>query len=343
MKTLRDVFVETLRERGVESLGTLSKRFRKSKDRIRDMALAVFYDLGAIAELPEPTNVAWDLGGRVTEGSKYAYVPSCMVPRFRIILDSDGLRARLPKWPYFIVDLMHWDKHTQTEKGKLCLQIVQAYSLVKSRFTGKELAVTWANAEFRDMIYMPLDRITAYPGPTSEFLREKGIDEVVLLDPWAEETLSESDLNLGAFIIGGIVDTSGSKRKTTPRIGEVLEEAGITVRRRKITLRGDVMGVPDRINRIIGILLRMMEGVPMDEAVYEFQEPRHAKWRLRRELPKRAFYVNVNGERRKAVSLSLLKEYEGWLKIRKKDFLKVAREMGLVVIDPEGDTGNILK
>ncbi len=341
MRTLRDVFVDTLREKDVDGIGTLSKRFRKSEDRIRDVALAVFHDLGAVVELPKPTNVAWNLNGKITSGSRYAYVPSCMVSRFRVIVDSNELRTRLPEWPYVVIDLIHWDKHTQTEKGKLCLQIVQAYSLVKSLFTGKELVVTWANEEFKRMIQMPIDRITAYEGSTAEFLKEGGIGEVALLDPWADEVLSDDDLKLKAFVVGGIVDTSGNKRRTTPGIGRALEEAGIEVRRRKIVLRGDTMGVPDRINRVVGILLRMMEGTPMDEAVYDFQEPRHARWRLRRELPKRVIEVLIDGESRRAVSLSLLREYEKWLKVRKKDFLKVAKELGLVILDREGVTGYI--
>ncbi len=338
-KRLRDVFVEILRDRGITSIGALSKRFRKSDDKLRDMALAVFHGLGAVVELPRPTNVAWDLEGKRVEGSIYAYVPSCMVSRFRKIIDREDIRVRIPEWPYIVVDLMYWNRHTQSEKGKLCLQLNQAYSLIKERFTGKELVVTWAGDEFRRMFYGPIDRITVYEGSTADFLAGRKIGEVVLLDPWAEEELSKDDLRVRAFIIGGIVDTSGSKRGTTPKIGRNLEEHGISVRRRKITLRGDVIGVPDRINRIIGILLRIMEGVPMDRAVYEFQEPRHARWRLRRELPKKAFEVMVNGRRVKAVSMSLLDEYSKWLKIRERDFIKVARELGLIVID--GRTQNV--
>ncbi|AHL22189.1 tRNA (guanine(9)-/adenine(9)-N1)-methyltransferase [Thermococcus nautili] len=333
MKTLADVFRDALRERGIESIGTLSKRFRKSKNKLQDIAVEIVHGKGAIFRVPEKTAVAWDLNGNRVEGSYYAYAPLCMADKFEMILSPEELRSKLPEWPYFIIDLQLWDKHTQKEKGKVCLQVNQSYGLLRDYFTGGELAVTWANEEFQEMFHGPLDRIIAYDGPTAEFLKEKEISEVVLLDPWADEVLSEKDFGVKAFVIGGIVDT-GHDKKLTPKIGEELKNAGIRVRRRKIVLRGDVTGVPDRINRILGIILKMMvEGKPMDEAVYEFQEPLHARWRLRKELPKRATRYMVDGKTYRVVEKELFDEYSKWLKIRWEDFVKVLRELDLVALD----------
>lgn len=334
MKTLADVFREALKEKGISSIGTLSKRFRKSKNKLQDIAIEIVHGKGAVFRVPEKTAVAWDLNGNRVDGSYYAYAPLCMREKFEPVLTPEELREKLPDWPYFIIDLYHWDKHTQKEKGKICLQVNQSYGLLRDYFTGSELAVTWANEEFREMFHGPLDRITTYGGPTSEFLKENGINEVVLLDPWAEEVLSEKDFDVKAFIIGGIVDTGGNKKKTTPKIGEELESAGIKVRRRKIVLRGDVVGVPDRINRILGIILKMMvEGKSMDEAVYEMQEPLHARWRLRKELPKRATRYMVEGKVYRVVEKELFDEYSKWLKIRWEDFVKVLRELDLVALE----------
>jgi len=335
MKTLADVFREILREKGIESFGILSKSHRGSGDKLQDVASDIFHGKGALVRLPEPTFVSWDLEGRrLGTGSVFAYVPSCMVPRFPLVLGREELVSRLPKWPYFVIDLYHWDRHTQTEKGRICLQAVQCYGMLRRYFTGKQLAVTWAGEEFRRMFDGPLDRITAYDGPTAEFLGENGIGEVVLLDPWADELLGEDDFGVGAFVIGGIVDTSGNKKKTTPEIGRKLEEAGIKVRRRKIALHGDVVGVPNRINRILGIVLAMMvEGKSMDEAVYEFQEPLHARWRLRTELPKHVIRYRINGRTYRVVEKELFEEYSRWLKIRWEDFVKVLRELDIIAID----------
>ncbi|NJF24523.1 tRNA (guanine(9)-/adenine(9)-N1)-methyltransferase [Thermococcus sp. Bubb.Bath] len=334
MKTLADVLRGILREKGVEEVGALSKRFRKSQNPIQDIAIEIVYGKGAIVRLKERTHGAWDLNGNRVEGSFYAYVPSCMVERFEPIVRRDDLLKLLPDWPRFIIDLMHWDNHTQTEKGKICLQAVQCYGLLRDYFTGRELAVTWANDEFRRMYNGPLDRITVYDGPTAEFLEKEGIDEVVLLDPWAEEVLSEDDFNAKAFIIGGIVDTSGSKKKTTPKIGEELEKAGIRARRRKIVLKGKTIGVPDRINRILGIILKMMvEGKSMNEAVYEMQEPLHARWRLRKELPKHVIKYRINGKTYRVVEKELFDEYSKWLKIRWEDFIKALKDTDIIALE----------
>ncbi|WP_456367024.1 tRNA (guanine(9)-/adenine(9)-N1)-methyltransferase [Thermococcus sp.] len=334
MKTLADVFREVLKEKGVESIGTLSKRFRKSRDKLQDMAIEIVHGKGAVFRIPEKTAVAWDLSRKRVEGSNYAYAPLCMADKFEPVLTPDELRSKLPDWPYFIIDLYHWEKHTDKEKGKLCLQAIQCYGLLKRYFTGSELTVTWASGEFRRIFHGPLDRITVYEGPTSEFLRENGIDEVVLLDPWADEVLSEEDFSVRAFVIGGIVDMAGNKKKATPEIAEELEKEGIKVRRRKIVLRGDVIGVPDRINRILGILLKMMvEDKSMDEAVYEMQEPLHARWRLRKELPKRAIRYRIDGKSYRVVEKELFDEYSQWLKIRWEDFVRVLRELNLTALE----------
>ena len=334
MRTLAGVFREVLREKGIESIGTLSKRFRKSKNKLQDIAIEIINGKGAIFRVPEKTAVAWDLNGNRVEGSYYAYAPLCMEDKFEMVLSPEELRSKLPEWPYFIIDLSLWDRHTGKEKGKVCLQVSQSYGLLRDYFTGRELAVTWANKEFKSMFHGPIERITTYTGPTADFLKEKDIDEVVLLDPWAEEVLSEKDFDVKAFVIGGIVDTGGNKKKTTPKIGEELERAGIRVRRRKIVLKGDIVGVPDRINRILGIILKMLvEGKSMDEAVYEFQEPLHARWRLRKELPKKATRYLVNGRTYRVVEKELFEEYSGWLKIRWEDFVKVLRELDLVALE----------
>ncbi|NJD99532.1 tRNA (guanine-N2)-dimethyltransferase [Thermococcus sp. LS1] len=334
MKTLAQVFREVLQEKGIDSFGVLSKRYRKSKNKLQDVAVDVLNGKGVIAEVPEPTAVAWDLNGNRVKGSRYAYVPGCMAEKFKVLIRAEDLKACIPEWPYFIIDLMHWDKHTQKEKGKICLQVAQSYGLLRDYFTGKELAVTWANDEFKSMFHGPIERITTYEGSTANFLKEEGIDEVVLLDPWAEEVLGEEDFDVKAFIIGGIVDTGGTKKKTTPKIGEELENAGIKVRRRKIVLRGDVVGVPDRINRILGIILKMMvDGKSMNEAVYEMQEPLHARWRLRKELPKHATRYMINGKVYRVVEKELFDDYSKWLKIRWEDFVKVLRELNLVALE----------
>lgn len=336
MEKLSDVFRKLLVSRGIDKVGTLSKRVpkRDTKDRLQDIAIHVLEGYGYIGKVEKPTAIAWDLENGTTKDAIYAFIPKNLAHRFKAVIMAEDIKKAIPEWPYFIVDLMHWDKHTQKEKGKVCLQLAQCYGLLRDYFMGDRLAVTWANEEFREMANMPLDKVTLHEGPTTEFLKSEGIDEVVLLDPWAGEVLSEEDFGVRAFIIGGIVDTGGTKKKTTPKIGEELETAGIKVRRRKIVLRGDIVGVPDRINHILEILLGMMvEGKDMDEAVYDVQSPLHARWRLRKELPKHATRYMINGKVYRVVEKELFDEYSNWLKIRWEDFVKVLRELNLVALE----------
>ena len=335
MKRLSEIFAELLREKGIDRIGILSKRYRKSKNKLQDVALDVLEGKGAIVEVDESTAIAWDLSGKRTDGSKYAYAPSCMAKKFKVVVSPEELRAKLPEdYPYFIIDLMHWNKHTEKEKNKVALQVAQSYGVLKDYLWSELLVLTWVNEEFKKKARFPLERVTAYEGSTAGFLKEKGIDEVVLLDPRAEEVLSERDFDVRAFIIGGIVDTGGTKKGTTAKIGETLENEGIKVRRRKITLRGDIIGVPDRINHILKILLEMLvEGKSMEEAILTVQSPLHARWRLRKELPRHKRRYLIDGKKYLVVEKELFDEYSKWLNIRWEDFVQVLRELNLIALE----------
>ncbi|AEH24479.1 hypothetical protein PYCH_07940 [Pyrococcus yayanosii CH1] len=331
-----DVLRELLREKGIEAVGSLSKKWpsKGQVDIFQELALMILEGEGAIVELPEETGIAWSLGGKRVAGSRFAFVRPCMFNHYPLVVSRENLLARLPEYPFIIIDLMLWDIHIPKEKGKVALQVRETYSVVRRYLWNRMLAVTWLNGEFERLASFPLNRVKAYSGPTADFLREKGIDEVVLLDPNAEKDLSPDDLSARAFIIGGIVDMKGDKKGTTARIGEAIEEAGIRVRRRRISLRGDVVGVPDRINHIAEILLRMLVlGEDMERAILAVQSPLHARWRLRKEIPKRKIRFLVDGKLYLVVERELYDELSQWLNIRWEDFVKVLRETGIVALE----------
>ncbi len=336
MKKLGKIFAELLAERDIYKIGSLSKRVPKrySRDKLQEIATAVLEGYGTICRLKKPAYIGWDLEGNPVHWVEYAFVHSSIAGEFKPVLTSRDLRNALPDSPYFIIDLMHWEKHSQKEKIKVALQSAQSYGVIRDYLWGDRLALTWVNEEFKALANFPLDKITAYEGSTAEFLKEESIGEVVLLDPRAEKELGPDDLNAGAFVIGGIIDTSGKKRGITARIGDALEDAGIKVRRRKITLRGDIIGVPDRINMILDIMLRILvEEKPAEKAILEVQAPLQARWRLRKELPKRAIRYKVNGKTYRVIEKELFDEYSRWLKIRWEDFVKVLRELDLIALE----------
>lgn len=341
MKKLSKIFSEILTKRGIDKVGSLSKRIpnRESKNPIQDIAVAVLEDKGVIAEINSPTALAWDLKGNKTRGAEFAFVPlsSKYLPKFNIVLRGEDIMRELKKhsYPLFIIDLMHWEKHTLKEKRKVALQVAQSYGVIRDYLWGDLLNVTWVKEEFKKLAGgFPIERVNIHEVSTADFLKKEGMDEVILLDPRAEKDLSKEDFNVRAFIIGGIVDMGGTKKGTTAQIGKILEETGIKVRYRKITLRGDIFGVPDRINHILEIILKMLvEDKSMEEAILDVQAPVQAKWRLRKELPKRTVRFLIDGKKFLVVEKELYKELSEWLNIRWEDFVQVLRELNLVALE----------
>ncbi|WP_223209009.1 MULTISPECIES: tRNA (guanine(9)-/adenine(9)-N1)-methyltransferase [Pyrococcus] len=333
MKKPGDVLREILQEKGIKSVGTLSRKWPSGRDIYQELALLLLEGDGAIVELREETAESWDLNGKKVGPSKYAYVRPCFVEKFKVIVDGSEIAKRLPDYPWIIVDLTFWNRHIPKEKDKVALQLRETYAVVRRMYYPRRFAITWVNEEFKKKNKVPLEKVVSYEGSTADFLREKGINRVVLLDPNAEEVLSREDLQERAFIIGGIVDMKGDKKGTTAKIGEVLEKEGIDVLRRKIVLRGDIVGVPDRINHIAEILLRMLYGEDMEKAILAVQAPTHARWRLRKEIPKRKIRYLIDGKLYLVVEKELYDELKQWLNIRWEDFVKVLRETGMVALE----------
>ncbi|WP_048055967.1 tRNA (guanine(9)-/adenine(9)-N1)-methyltransferase [Pyrococcus sp. ST04] len=333
MRKPGDILREILKEKGIERVGTLSRKWPSGEDIFQELALLLLEGDGAIVKLQEPTAESWDLSGKKRGPSIYAYVRPCMVEKFEVVISREDLMRRLPDYPWIIIDLMFWHKHIPKEKGKVSLQLRETYAVARRMFWPRRVAITWVNEEFRKMAKLPLEKVEASPVPTAEFLRSRGIKRVVLLDPNAPEVLSKEDLKEKAFIIGGIVDMKGDKKGTTAKIGESLESQGIEVLRRKIVLRGDVVGVPDRINHIAEILIRMLYGEDMEKAVLAVQAPTHARWRLRKEIPKRKIRYLIDGKLYLVVEKELYDELKEWLNIRWEDFVKVLRETGMVALE----------
>ena len=71
----------------------------------------------------------------------------------------------------------------------------------------------------------------------------------------------------------------------------------------------------------------------MEDAVLEVQSPLHAKWRLRKELPKHKKRFLIDGKKFLIVEKELFCEYSKWLNIRWEDFVQVVRELNFVALE----------
>ncbi|MDI3483563.1 MAG: tRNA (adenine9-N1/guanine9-N1)-methyltransferase [Methanobacteriaceae archaeon] len=329
MKSLGLIFKELLESEGIDRIGGLHRM--KGDDPFQEVAISILDGKGAIIRLDEPVKPAWSLDGELVGSSHFVYSPSGHDDN---LIGREEIKRELSKYehPYFIIDLMYWDEHTDKEKRKLALQLNQSYGLIRDYLWGERLVLTWLNKRAESSMHFPLQRITSFKGPTHKFLAENGMREAILLDPWAEKDIRPEDLISKAFIIGGIVDKTGNKKGATPRIGEELQENGIKVKRRRISLRGDTVGVPDRINLILEILLKMIfEDKKMEEAIFEVQPYRDARWRLRKELPKHKIKLG----KMVIVEKELFYEYSRWLNIRWKDFQKVVDDLKFIALEKD--------
>ncbi|MGQ4834751.1 MAG: hypothetical protein ACP6IS_12775 [Candidatus Asgardarchaeia archaeon] len=98
-------------------------------------------------------------------------------------------------------------------------------------------------------------------------------------------------------------------------------------------LRGDIIGVPDRINMFLEMLFKIIyDKLPIEKAIYETQSRKIARWRLRKELKN---FVEVRYENDKNVRIvrkEVFEKIKEWLNIEYKDFEKVAEEQGIKIV-----------
>jgi len=87
------------------------------------------------------------------------------------------------------------------------------------------------------------------------------------------------------FIIGGISDSEVVRRGETYELYRLIKLGEYGVPRVRITLRGVLTGVPERINKIVSILLMVrFSGYSIDDAIIANQSKADKLVRLNREL-----------------------------------------------------------
>ena len=315
---LRDVLIRLLRKKGIGTISTNIDRILDSDDVIQMMA--VYIANGKANVCRGHKGLAFDLEGRRIYGDAEAFVGRCD----DAILTRDELieEAEREFFPYIVIDCSFFDKHIEKEKRKVLFQIAQTLGVIRKYMWDEKLIVTALNCG-----------IGVYYPSTAEFIKKKGIEDVILLDPFGDEIFEGQKAE--CYIIGGIVDKVGNKTGWTSKLGEMLKEEGIEFRSMRILLRGDIIGVPDRINTIAEIVLRVvLDGDDVETAIRKVQSPLVARWRLRKEIPKLTIRIDVNGRPFRVVRKSEFEKFD-WLNIDKKDFYEVCSELGYLVIDDD--------
>ncbi len=173
---------------------------------------------------------------------------------FRGEVEADAAVVRRPgsvdfsklefRYPDFAVDLSLFDRLLPSERKSLMVQLEIAYGTVKDFFTLENFFVfnsPLQGKEFMESFFSP-----EVPFPVREEV--SGYSQVIVLDPNGEEEFTHEEVDENTLIVvGGIVDSSqrlkGSTRELLPDF-----------KHRKITYKGIVSVVPDRINEIIRIV-----------------------------------------------------------------------------------------
>ena len=307
---LRDVFLEALKEMGVDCISTDIRE----NDSLQFIARNVIMGMAKVCR-----GVKGEIVFKLRESCENpVYVGNCKDP----VLSRETLLEKVKDFPYIVIDCSFYDLHTEKEKKKLKLQIQQSLGVVRKFMWDERLVVT--HRDFGVGVFYP---------STEDFVKDMGFEEVILLDPNGEEVFKGQ--RSMCYVIGGIVDKVGNKRGWTSKIGERLKRNGINVRSVKIELRGDVIGVPDRLNTIVEILLRVvLDGEDVEKTIKAVQPPLVAKWRLRKELPKRTVRIDIKGRPFRVVRKSEIKNFD-WLNVRLKDFYEVCSELRYLVLDDD--------
>ncbi|AGK60304.1 hypothetical protein Asulf_00271 [Archaeoglobus sulfaticallidus PM70-1] len=309
---LKDYFIELLKEHGIDSISTSLKLI--SRDPIQQMAVYVANGKANVCRGSE--GKAFKLNGEPVSEAK-AFVGDCS----NAVFGRDELIERTEGFPYVVIDCQFYDLHSKKEKSKVKTQLRATLGVIRDFMWDDRLAITGKKIQEFERFYSE---------STASFIKEKNFDRVILLDPNAEEVYSGEKAD--CFIIGGIVDKTGNKKGWTSKIGRDLEREGIDFTSAKILLRGDTIGVPDRINTIAEmVLLTVLDGIEVEEAIRRVQSNLVARWRLKKELPK----ITKRLDSKRPFRFVLKSDFRkfDWLNLSYRDFLEVCRQMDYIVVD----------
>ena len=313
---LSEVFKEVLKEKGITRIWPCTDMWKLS---------ALVAEGKAVVCKARNCRTSMNLN----EECEMKSAQACVIPASKcdeVILSRDELLKRAGKYPFVLIDCRYHNIHTEKELKSLRLQLKCTVGVIRKFMWSEKMVVT--GKKFPEVV-------TLFYNEAEEFFKEKNIEKVLLLDPNAEEEFSNKD-KYECYVTGGIVDLCSNKKGLTSKLGKELEKSGVDVVSKKFTLKGDIIGVPDRINSITEILLRcVIDGECVEKAIYSVQSPLVARWRLRKELAKLSFRLDKLAGLDfpvRAVKKQDLKKLE-WLKIREKDFYRECKKLGFYVID----------
>jgi len=263
----REALLKELKEKGYSSVLLLRKI---KKINLQSLAVNILLEKGKIIEFEgKGKKVIEENGIKICTKGNEEKVDCAFAKEGKVIVSKEDLIEKIEKYPIFIIDLSFWNLHTEKEKKRLRKQVELSLNVIRDYLWDKNLILI--NSPF------PVGKCEI---KDKEFL--KNLDDAVILDPNAEKGLTEDEIKkFKYFLIGGIVDL-GRKWEGTKDLFKDLD-----YEKRKITLKGHIYGVPERINKIISIILKVrFKNMNLIDAIKSEQSKKDILQRLSIELPK---------------------------------------------------------
>ncbi len=241
----------------------------------------------------------------------------------------------------FIIDLSFWNEHTEIEKKELIEQIIMSIKLIRSYLYDTCLVLTSCCEDFTQY-FNKLNRNMYHEVEiTSQDLRRylmKIVREhrVAMLDPEGDHVLTDVDArSYTAYIIGGIIDKERVDKYGTYRLYNLYRLYELNIPRFRICLDCSIIGVPDRINRIIEIVIKSaLLGKSVREAILEAQSKKDRIYRWYYEIQKYSKKIVKDGKVVKhVVSRDLLNKLMSLYPISDKDINKIFRSLNVEIVD----------
>ena len=171
----------------------------------------------------------------------------------------------IPRKPLIVIDVSMWSMHTRSELNSLISQIIESIREVRRYLWDGALALTGVDEGFMGIFKRALGGMKTAVG-IFKSIRDVALGNAVVLDPYGDVEADEPLIRgAGAFIIGGIVDSEVAKPRAT---AELASRLGLNLPRVRLTFKGSLTGVPDRINKIVSIILMVrFSGYSLEDAI----------------------------------------------------------------------------
>uniref|UniRef100_A0A7C2ZL38 SAM-dependent MTase TRM10-type domain-containing protein n=1 Tax=Ignisphaera aggregans TaxID=334771 RepID=A0A7C2ZL38_9CREN len=178
---------------------------------------------------------------------------------------TEAMTRLLPRTPVFIVDLSLWELHHEKERQSLIKQLAVTINTVRRWLADFNLMIVSAPLSVRQKLQELVPNFVIFHN-TPDIYRSLNADNAVVLDPYADEELSEADVyKYDYFILGGVIDRLYPRPYATFLIYTV---HNLNFKRKAVKLRGSAVGVPNELNKIIDIILHTrIAGIALEEAI----------------------------------------------------------------------------